>query len=89
MEEKIYASQNIILENRKKLTLTGVKDVVSFDEETIVLSTSLGRLTIKGNMLHILNFETQNGDLTAEGKFIAIAYTSDEKNSSFMSRLFR
>ena len=49
MEENVRLNHNIIVEDRKKMTLTGVKDVLSFDEETVVLDTSLGRLTIKGS----------------------------------------
>lgn len=89
MEENIRVNQNIILEDRKKLTLTGVKDVLNFDEETVILDTALGKLTVKGSHLHILNFDTQSGDLTAEGRVHALVYTTDEKSGGFMSRLFR
>ena len=58
MEENVRLNHNIIVEDRKKMTLTGVKDVLSFDEETVVLDTSLGRLTVKGSGLHIVNFDT-------------------------------
>ncbi|MEE1055518.1 MAG: YabP/YqfC family sporulation protein, partial [Acutalibacteraceae bacterium] len=48
LEDKKPVNHNIIVEDRKKFTLTGVKDVVSFDEETVCLETFLGRLVIKG-----------------------------------------
>ena len=89
MEENVRLNQNIIVENRKKITLTGVKDVLSFDEETVVLDTSLGKLTIKGAGLHIANFDTKSGDLSAEGRLYALAYTSDEKSGGIFSRIFR
>ena len=88
MEEAVHSNQNIILENRKKLTLTGVKDVLSFDEETVVLQTVMGRLTIKGAGLHIANFDVGSGELVAEGKFYAVAYTAEE-SGGFFSRVFR
>ncbi len=89
MEEVIRSNHNIIIEDRKKLTLSGVKDVISFDDETLLLETVLGRLTVKGAGLHIVNFDTASGDLFAEGKIYAAVYTSDEKNGGFFSRVFR
>jgi len=89
VDEVIRSNQNIIIEDRKKLTLSGVKDVISFDDETLLLETVLGRLTVKGAGLHIVNFDTASGDLFAEGKIYAAVYTSDEKNGGFFSRVFR
>ena len=89
MEENIRINHNIIVEDRKKMTLTGIKDVLSFDEETVVLDTSLGRLTVKGSGLHIVNFDTKSGDLSAEGRLYALVYTTEEKNGGFFSRVFR
>ncbi len=89
MEEVIRSNHNIIIEDRKKLTLSGVKEVISFDDETLLLETALGRLTVKGAGLHIVNFDTASGDLFAEGKIYAAVYTSDEKNGGFFSRVFR
>ena len=89
MEENIRINHNIIVEDRKKMTLTGVKDVLSFDEETAVLDTSLGRLTVKGSGLHIVNFDTKSGDLSAEGRLYALVYTTEEKSGGFFSRVFR
>jgi len=47
LEEKKSVNNNIIIENRKKFTVTGVKDVISFDEETVVTETFLGKLVLK------------------------------------------
>ena len=82
MEENVRLNQTIIVEDRKKMTLTGVKDVLSFD-------TSLGKLTVKGSGLHIINFDTKSGDLSAEGRICALVYTSEEKNGGVLSRIFR
>ena len=89
MEEVIRKNSNIILESRKKLTLTGVKDVVSFDDETLILKTELGNLTVKGEKLHIGIFNTETGDLSADGVFITMVYTTDEKQGGFFSKVFR
>ncbi len=88
MQENII-DNNIIIEKRKKLTISGVKDCLSFDEETITLSTVLGRLTVKGMSLHITNFDTSSGDFTAEGKINAVVYTADDQKGGFLSRVFK
>ncbi len=89
LEDNIRRNHNIIVEDRKKMTLTGVKDVLSFDEETVVLDTYLGRLTIKGTGLHIMGFDTNTGDLIAEGKIYALVYTAEEKSGGIFSRIFK
>ena len=58
---------NLILEDRGKLTLTGVTDVDCFDERIINLFTSLGELTVKGRNLHINDVSVESGDMTITG----------------------
>lgn len=90
MEENFVGVQNVIIENRKSLNISGVKDVSNFDDETILLETSLGKMTIKGEGLRIECFNSSNGDLTATGKVHAVVYMSDIKSSGgFFSRMFR
>ncbi len=89
LEEILRAEHNAILESRKKFTLTGVKDVLSFEDDTITLQTGLGKLVIKGNSLHITQFDNQSGDLSGEGRVHALIYTADEKEQGFFSRLFK
>ena len=89
MEEIKQINHNVIVENQKRFTVSGVKDVVSFDEETIVLETSLGRLVIKGDNLKISSFDNSAYDLLGEGKIHALVYTAEEKNGGFLSKIFR
>jgi len=90
LEENFVGVQNVIIENRKSLNISGVKDVSNFDDETILLDTELGRMTVKGEGLHIESFNANTGDLTATGKVHAVVYMSDAKqNGSFFSRVFR
>ncbi len=89
MEEIKRLNHNVIIEDRKRFTLTGIKEVISFDEETVVLNSSLGKLVIKGNNLHILDFTSESADLAGEGKIHAVIYTADESSGGFWSRLFR
>ncbi len=89
MDENINFNHSVIMEDRKKLTLTGIKNVVNFDDETLILDTSYGKLVIKGSGLHIIQFNTDSGDLSAEGRVHALIYTAEEKNSNFLSKIFR
>lgn len=90
MEESINVVQNVIIESRKKLNISGVKEVVSFDDETILLETLLGKMTVKGENLQIINFNAETGELCANGRVFAVVYMSDVKSTGgFFSRLFR
>ena len=90
MEENLNIVQNVIIESRKKLNVSGVKDILSFDDETIFLDTVFGKMTVKGEKLHVESFNTIAGDMVANGKIHAVVYMSDVKNSGgFFSRLLR
>ncbi len=89
MEENIRRSHNIIVEDRKKFTLTGVKEVLSFDENTVILDTALGKLAVRGENMKLGGFDTQKGDVTGTGKIYALVYTADEGNGGFFARLFK
>ncbi len=90
MEENNNIFHNIIIEGRKGFNVSGIKEVVSFDDETILLDTVMGRLTVKGEGLSILSFNNETGDLSATGKIYAVVYISDTKQSGgFFSRLLR
>jgi sporulation protein YabP len=91
MEQTVnFANHGVILENRKSLSLSGVEECLGFDDETIRLKTKLGELYIKGIGLHIVNFDTKSGDLTADGKINAIIYTaSDNNKNNFFGKIFR
>ena len=87
--ENIEMSHGIVVESRKKLCISGVRDVLSFDEETLELDTVLGRLTVKGEEMHIISFHNDSGDLTADGRVHALVYVSDERSGGLFSRIFR
>lgn len=93
-EEKRTAviPHNIVLEGRRMLTVSGVSDVDSFDEETVVVFTELGELTVKGSNLHINKLSVDVGELTVEGDISALIYSENPNNNSsggFFSRVFR
>ena len=64
---QLTVPHNIIIEDRKNVSISGVTDVESFDEETVILMTDLGELVIKGFGLHISKIDVVSGDLALEG----------------------
>ena len=78
----------IILENRKKLCITGADDVLGFNEETVSVSTSLGNLIIRGSSLHINKLNLDTGEVEVEGTVDSLQYTNSGHSKSFMQRLF-
>lgn len=84
-------SNNVTLENRKLLIVSGVKEVDNFDDRSIDTSTELGKLSIQGENLNIKKLNLELGDLEVEGKISGLNY-SDEKDSyskGFFSKLFK
>ncbi|MGG7079060.1 sporulation protein YabP [Clostridium sardiniense] len=67
------------LENRKKLSLTGVDEVMSFDDEKIVLNTILGKLKINGQGLKMNKLDVKNGDVIIEGHITSMIYSGKVK----------
>ncbi|MBR3780275.1 MAG: sporulation protein YabP [Clostridia bacterium] len=91
-EEKRIQSMphNLVLEDRKLLTVSGVSDVDSFDEQTVIIFTDMGELTVRGSNLHINRLSVEVGELTVEGNIAALIYSDEApKNSGFFSRVFR
>ncbi len=85
--------QNIVLENREKLTISGVLDVLSFDDQIVVLDTELGLLTVKGEDIRISKLSLDTTEVILEGKIINMSYSEknlDKKSaSSFLGKIFK
>lgn len=75
------------LNERKSLTMSGVTEVVSFDEATVVLQTSLGLLVVQGHQLQLRNLSLDGGQVAVEGSISALSY--EEPRQSGWRRLFR
>lgn len=82
-------SHNIILENRKKINISGINRVDNFNENEIILLTELGELTVKGSELHISKMDVDSGDVVIDGNIIGLIYNEKENNYSFFKRLFK
>jgi sporulation protein YabP len=82
---------NVIMEGREKLTVTGVEDVDSFDEEEVVCSTVRGKLVIRGGELRLEKLSLDTGEIVACGRIDGIEYGGEDtaESAGFLSRLFR
>ncbi len=90
MAEQVNAGiHNIIIEQRKKMNLSGVTDVVVFEDETVVLKTVMGTLTVKGEQMHIGSFSTSSGDIDIDGNIIALVYSDDDGGKGGFFRRLR
>lgn len=85
--------QNVVLENREKLSISGVIDVLSFDDQVVILDTELGMLTVKGENIRINKLSLDTSDVVIEGDISNINYNdkgSDKKDATgFLNKIFK
>ncbi len=91
VNKKDTAIHNLILEGRKRLSVSGVTDVDSFDENTVLLYTNMGELTVKGSDLHVNDLSVTSGEMNIEGDIQAVIYGDKDRQSplGFIGKLFR
>lgn len=85
---KPQTANNIILEDRSRLTVTGVEDVDSFDETVVVMYTSGGSLVVRGSDLRLEKLSLDVGELAITGSIDSVQYEHSAGSGSFFSRLF-
>ena len=85
---EVQRSHTLSMENRDKLSLTGVEDVSGFDESLVVLTTSMGELTVRGEGLHIERIDLDSGQLEVRGKVQEQSYDESAPKVTLWSRLF-
>lgn len=84
--------QNLVLENREKLSISGVLDVLSFDDQIVIVETELGLLTVKGDNLRINKLSIDTSEVIVEGDIISLIYSQkelDKKGEGFLSKIFK
>ena len=96
MEEQQYTSREshkLTVTNRGLLSATGVSDVISFDVKEVLLETSRGMLTIKGQDLHVKRLTLEKGEVDLEGTVDGISYSEvhnvAKSGESFLTRMFK
>ena len=84
--------QNLILENRAKLSISGVNDVLSFDDQVVMVETELGLLTVKGQNLKINKLSLDTSEVIVEGEISYLAYSEpnqSKSSGSLLGKIFR
>jgi sporulation protein YabP len=86
-------NHSIILENREKLSVSGVEHVNNFNSELLVLDTVAGVLTIKGEELDVNKLNVEDGNVSVSGTIYSLVYSDREslgsKGSGFLGRMFK
>lgn len=85
--------QNLILENREKLTITGVVNVLSFDDQIVIVETQLGLLTIKGEELRINKLSLDSSEVIIDGEIFNLGYSeagmNKKSSGSILGKIFK
>lgn len=85
--------QNIVLENREKLNVSGVNDVLSFDDQVVMIDTELGLLTVKGENIRINKLSLDTSEVIVDGEISSLTYSQKvpKKNggTSLLSKIFK
>lgn len=90
-EEKLRGgakAHHVIMEDRTKMSVTGVEDVSSFDEDEIIMRTCQGDLIVRGSGLHIGKLTLDSGEVSIDGMVTQLCYQEVSGGSSLWSRLF-
>lgn len=80
------ASHTLQLDNRRKAALTGVMEVLAFDENQVVLRTESGEVAIAGEGLHVTRLELSDGQMTVEGKVDSFFYSSPRRGRALFGK---
>lgn len=94
MEQRLSEGKHtLMLEKRSRLTLTGVLEVISFDELSVIADTDCGVIVVKGEGLHIDSLNLEKGDMSLEGTVDSLTYEESDSyfspKGSLLGRLFR
>ncbi|MBE6159164.1 MAG: sporulation protein YabP [Firmicutes bacterium] len=85
---KEYGEIKII--DRKRITLTGIRKLISFNNKEFVIDSKLGLIILKGDDLELLKLDTSDGNLAIKGRIDSLSYMDETKKEiSFISRLFK
>lgn len=92
VDTPIGVNNVISINERKSITITGVKKIESFDNEEFLLNTNLGPMLLKGENLEMVKLDTLEGNVTIKGKINSLLYldgTNKTKESTLFNKLFK
>ena len=78
----------ITLSSREKISISGVVEVVSAQDNAVCVKTNMGNLQIQGTGLRVDKLSLDDGVLMVDGKVNGIKYSGGEKKN-FFARLFK
>ena len=89
--KKDTAIHRVVMEGRQSLRVSGVEDVESFDDDTVVIYTVDGTRTVKGMDFRINQLSVEDGELEIDGDVDSILYSDSrkEEHGGFFGRIFR
>ena len=87
MADGLNGPHGLSLTERKKLTVTGALEVVSFDENCVIVETTLGTLVIQGRQLQLKQLTLEGGNVAVEGEISALQYEQSRAGGSWLRRL--
>lgn len=86
-EEFLHLPHKLTLNERAALNMTGVTEVLSFDETAVILRTELGRLMVRGEQLQLKTLSLEGGQVAVDGKISALIYEEPRQSGGFWRRL--
>lgn len=87
-KQQLQMPHKLTLSGRSSLTMTGVTEVVSFDDSAVVLRTDLGTLVVQGRDLQLKTLAVDGGQVVVEGTVSSLVYEEPRQKGGWMHRLF-
>jgi len=93
-EKKKSSRHSVTIDRRNAVSVTGVLDVISFEEETIIAETEMNVMIIRGANLHVSRLHLESGELIVDGEILSVVYDDNaggfgKSKPSLISRLFK
>ena len=88
MDGQPQLPHKLTLNERRQLTMTGVTEVVSFDENAVIVHTDLGTLTVQGQQLQLKTLSVEGGQIAVEGNVSSLHYEEPRQKGGWVHRLF-
>ncbi len=88
-EERLSLPHKLTLNERTALTMSGVTEVVSFDDTAVILKTALGTLLVQGKQLQLKTLSLDGGQVAVDGQVCALIYEEPRSSGGLLQRLFK